>query len=155
MLPTVLALTSLGTTLTRVYVVGSDGKLKLQASIRYQNGDAPDELDAIICPVEGGNCTPDLGCVVCHASMDASKVIYTVQRHRQLYYPRFALNVMSSQKIPFGRSGSYVTSQSGQLMYYLKDGTVHMIAPPGSFLLNGRDGRFAMFYIPGDLRLLN
>lgn len=89
-------------------------------------------------------------CGECHTGgEDRQKEVFTVDKHLKSYFPRFALRQSEGQKQPLGRSGGYLTLGGGLLEYYSKDGTLGMIAPPGSLILKDRRGRRRTLFMPG------
>jgi hypothetical protein len=93
---------------------------------------------------------PDRGgaCLYCHTGgMDRQKEGYTLDKHLKEYYPRATLTLSEGQRFSWGPSGGYLTSLRGRLEYYLKDGTLDMITPPGSLILKDRSGQPFMIHM--------
>jgi hypothetical protein len=53
-------------------------------------------------------------------------------------------------KVAFGSYGGYLVFKNRQFAYFLKDGKLNMIAPPGSSLLKNRKGLPFLLEMPKD-----
>jgi hypothetical protein len=143
-LPGLLALSELGKTTVRHYIRGADGKVSSWET-EVSTNDNGDYGMGIVWEGDKG-----LICGFCHTSgQNRQKEIYTVDRHHQIYFPRVTLQQADGGRLSWGPSGGYVTSRSGVLELYLKDGTPDLIAPKGSLVLNDRTGRPFVIYMPG------
>jgi hypothetical protein len=96
----------------------------------------------------GSVCRP---CGQCHLSgTDLLNNVYTVAKHENTYFPKFALKLVEGQKLMWGTDGGYLILLKGQLFFRLKDGTLKMIAPTGSLVLKARTGKPFLLRMPKD-----
>jgi hypothetical protein len=149
MLPA-LAMTPLGRTTVHL-VLFWDGYVQ-EATYTYDN-DNGDSDEYWVCPPGSMYCTRFCG--VCHINgEDKSKEKYTVERHKQSYFPRFATTLSEGQKLSWNQSGGYLTSEGGSLKAYFKEGVLGMVAPTGSQLLKDRSGTPFLLRMPTKPSLL-
>jgi hypothetical protein len=151
MLPLFLALGIMGTVTYREYWTDADGNLVFYGDTHTYTTDTDGDFTfGVICNDAFASYCGGTICAACHTGgEDTQKESYTVDKHRQGYFPRFALSLSEGQKLSWGQRGGYLTSRRGQLEYYLKDGTLNAITPPGSLILKDRSSRPFILHMPG------
>jgi hypothetical protein len=144
-LPLLLAMANFDYTVW-VWIIGDDGRHNSAGHYDVEDPSVTGDYN-FGCNQGMSNCD---WCSDCHVGGEGRQGKgYTSDKHLKDYYPRARLSLSEGQRLSWGQSGGYLTSQRGRLEYHLKDGTLDLVAPPGSLILKDRSGRPFLLYFAG------
>lgn len=151
-LPMLVALGSFGRETAHFYDIDASGNVTYAGSETVETDGDGDVTSSWLCGPPGTGGLRACGfCGFCHTGgQDRQKEVFTSDKHLKDYYPRFRLSLSEAQKLSWGQTGGYLTSRRGKLEYYLKDGTLNAVTPPGSLILKDRSGRPFIVFMSGE-----